>query len=163
MGQQQLILLVLATVIVGIAIVVGIRAFSENSIKANSDALVQDMVRMANDAQAWKQKPAPFGGQVDAAGSVKSAPADFRTATFPVLGYQEVGTGVYENLNGQYALSADSDGLTITGVNAQYGTCASIVVDGLTDGDIEPNGAPVLGGWEGTFSSTIAGCGTTTG
>ena len=63
MGQQQLILLVLATVIVGLAIVVGIRAFSENSIKSNFDALTQDLVRMGNDGQAWKQKPAPFGGQ----------------------------------------------------------------------------------------------------
>ena len=44
MGQQQLILLVLATVIVGLAIVIGIRAFTENSIRANSDAMVQDMV-----------------------------------------------------------------------------------------------------------------------
>ena len=59
MGQQQLILLVLATVIVGIAIVVGIRAFTENSAKSNADAMTQDAVRMANDVQAWSRSPLP--------------------------------------------------------------------------------------------------------
>ena len=36
MGQQQLLLLVLGIVIVGLAVVVGIQAFGENQKKANS-------------------------------------------------------------------------------------------------------------------------------
>ena len=51
MGQQQLILLVLATIIVGLAIVVGIRAFNENAIKSNADAMTQDAVRIANNSK----------------------------------------------------------------------------------------------------------------
>ena len=39
MGQQQLLLLVLGIVIVGLAVVVGIQAFSENQRKANADAM----------------------------------------------------------------------------------------------------------------------------
>ena len=62
MGQQQLLLLVLGIVIVGLAVVVGIQAFGENQKKANSDALVNDGVRIASDAQAWILKPAAFGG-----------------------------------------------------------------------------------------------------
>ncbi len=68
MGQQQLLLLVLGIVIVGLAVVVGIQAFGENQKKANSDALVNDAVRIASDAQAWKLKPAAFGGGADATG-----------------------------------------------------------------------------------------------
>ena len=61
MGQQQLILLTVAVVIVGLATVVGIEAFQDNKAKANLDQLSQDLARIASDAQAWKQKPAPFG------------------------------------------------------------------------------------------------------
>ena len=62
MGQQQLLLLVLGIVIVGLAVVVGIQAFGENQTKANADAMVNDGVRIASDAQAWALKPQAFGG-----------------------------------------------------------------------------------------------------
>ena len=39
MGQQQLLLLVLGIVIVGLSVVLGINAFSENRIKASADAV----------------------------------------------------------------------------------------------------------------------------
>ena len=51
MGQQQLLLLVLGIVIVGLAVVVGIQAFSENQKKSNADALVNDAIRIASYAQ----------------------------------------------------------------------------------------------------------------
>lgn len=57
MGQQQLLLLVLGIVIVGLAVVVGIQAFSENQKQANADQMVNDAIRIASDAQAWKLKP----------------------------------------------------------------------------------------------------------
>ena len=56
MGRQ-----LLGVVIVGLAVVVGIQAFGENQKKANADALVNDGVRIASDAQAWALKPAAFG------------------------------------------------------------------------------------------------------
>ncbi len=62
MGQQQLLLLVLGIVIVGLAVVVGIQAFGENQKKSNQDAMVNDGIRIASDAQAWALKPAAFGG-----------------------------------------------------------------------------------------------------
>ncbi len=143
MGQQQLILLVLATVIVGIAIIIGIRAFTENSIKANSDAMVQDIVRVASDAQAWKQKPAPFGGQID--GPAKAVTADFTGATFTALGYTEV-AGVYTNLNGTFQLAAGVTGVQICGFNSLRGNTVVVNVVGITDADIvQPAGAIVLG------------------
>ena len=63
MGQQQLLLLVLGIVIVGLAVVVGIQAFGENQKKANADAMVNDGVRIASDAQAFvAQAGQAFGG-----------------------------------------------------------------------------------------------------
>src|SRR5690606_16435045 len=138
MGQQQLILLVLATVIVGIAIVVGIRAFTENSAKANADAMMQDAVRIANDAQAWKKKPAPFGGQASVSAAAQAAdPADFTGATWTLLGYQDDGDGNYVNLNGTFTLDASSATETvITGTNAVEDNVITLHVCGISDRNI---------------------------
>jgi hypothetical protein len=62
MGQQQLLLLVLSTVIVGLATVAGIQAFSENQVSANADALTQRSIRYASDIQAYYREPEQFGG-----------------------------------------------------------------------------------------------------
>ena len=141
MGQQQLILLVLATVIVGIAIVVGIAAFTENSAKSNADAMMQDAVRIANDAQAWKKKPAPFGGQASEAAAVTAGapadPTDFTAATLPLLGYSVDANGTYENLNGQFRIVVASGTATITGINPVENNKVSVVLDGMTQDDID--------------------------
>ena len=149
MGQQQLILLVLATVIIGIAIVVGIRAFTENDAKANADAMTQDAVRMASDIQAWTKKPEPFGG---------AAPGeDWTDATFADIGYAAV-AGVYTNINGAFVLSTLATGRLITGTNlADDGLTVrnrvTVLVCGTTDADIsgaiitlneQATGAPAL-------------------
>lgn len=133
MGQQQLILLVLATVIIGIAIVVGIRAFTENDAKANADALMQDAVRMASDIQAAIKKPEPFGGVDDF-----SAALNFGTIGYPVDANDE-----YINLNGTFTLVCTATDCTIQGFGGENvaapATAASadqqieVEVCGLTD------------------------------
>ena len=62
MGQQQLLLLVLSTVIVGLATVGGIQAFSENQEKATQDALVQRAMSIGSDILAAHKEPSQFGG-----------------------------------------------------------------------------------------------------
>ena len=93
MGQQQLLLLVLGIVIVGLAVVVGIQAFGENQKKANSDAITNDVIRIASDAQAWNLKPTAFGG----------GNGSFTGLRLEKLGYQVTGTA-YTNLNAEYRL-----------------------------------------------------------
>jgi hypothetical protein len=108
MGQQQLLLLVLGIVIVGLAVVVGIQAFSENKKKANADALVNDGIRIASDAQAWKLKPQAFGGGASA--------TDWTGLTLQQLGYTiDPSTGDYLNLNGHFSLGASGSTLSICG------------------------------------------------
>jgi hypothetical protein len=141
MGQQQLILLVLATIIVGLAIVVGIRAFNENSLKSNADAMVQDAVRIANDLQAWKQKPAPFGGQASVTtAAVVLDRGDFTGATFPLLGYalgtNGCTTAQYGNLNGCFTLAPATAQTEITGTNAQHANDIRVIACGLSDEEV---------------------------
>lgn len=62
MGQQQLLLLVLSTVIVGLATVAGIQAFSENQAQADQDALTQKGVTIASDIRGLASKPSTLGG-----------------------------------------------------------------------------------------------------
>jgi hypothetical protein len=62
MGQQQLLLLVLSTVIVGLATVAGIQAFSENQQQATQDALVQRGTTIMSDVKGALAKPSQLGG-----------------------------------------------------------------------------------------------------
>lgn len=127
MGQQQLLLLVLGIVIVGLAVVVGIQAFGENQKKANADALVNDAVRIASDAQAWKLKPAAFGGG--------ASDDDFSNFSLAQIGY-EVTDGKYTNLNGVFTAPA-ADSLVITGQNADLGNQVVVTVSGTSPNDIQ--------------------------
>ena len=102
MGQQQLLLLVLGIVIVGIAVVAGIQAFSEGKTKAEQDAAVSDAMRIISDTQAWKLKPTAFGGGASAAED------DFTGVGLKALGYPVDAAGnVYVTTNGCYDLTGN--------------------------------------------------------
>lgn len=62
MGQQQLLLIVLGVIIVGIAVVVGLNVFSTSSIDANVNAMIADMQNISADANAYYLKPTNMGG-----------------------------------------------------------------------------------------------------
>ena len=62
MGQQQLLLVILVTIIVGIATVVAINTFSAAADSANVDAARQDALSIAAAAQQYYMKPGALGG-----------------------------------------------------------------------------------------------------
>jgi len=62
MGQQQLLLIVLGTIIVGVAVVVGINMFTTGAVNAERDALLQDVNNIASSAASYWRKPAALGG-----------------------------------------------------------------------------------------------------
>ena len=62
MGQQQLLLLVLSAVIVGVAIVSGINLVEDSNAQADEDAVRQELLTIASQAQAWYLKPGILGG-----------------------------------------------------------------------------------------------------
>ena len=62
MGQQQLLLIVLGVIVVGIAVVVGINLFNANAVSSNRDGVVSDLNNLGAMAQQFYKKPISMGG-----------------------------------------------------------------------------------------------------
>ncbi|MDR8391606.1 hypothetical protein NC796_10670 [Aliifodinibius sp. S!AR15-10] len=109
MGQQQLLLVILVTIIVGIATVVAINTFSSAADSANLDAVRQDVASIAASAQGYYMKPDMLGG----------GGQDFDGMTFENIAFGGTisSSGMIAwNENGTYVLSDDGSatGITIT-------------------------------------------------
>ena len=134
MGQQQLLLVILVTIIVGIATVVAINTFGSAADAANVDAVRQDMASIAASAQGYYMKPEMLG-----CGS-----RDFTGMTFSDFAFAGTGdANKGENDNGVYTIAdPDADGFTITAVPASGGGIAAFVgPDCIALGDYNPDGA----------------------
>ncbi|MFT5143959.1 MAG: hypothetical protein ACI80V_001706 [Rhodothermales bacterium] len=62
MGQQQLLLLVMGVIIVGIAVVAGIQAVQDSFGRSESDGILARNLSIASNAVFWKTKMDPFDG-----------------------------------------------------------------------------------------------------
>lgn len=62
MGNQQILLLVLSTVLVGAAVALGLALADESAADLNRDALMNDLQHLAAMAQGYYRTPAVFGG-----------------------------------------------------------------------------------------------------
>ncbi len=62
MGQQQLLLIVLGVIIVGIAVVVGINLFNANAETSTQDSIVSQGTNIGALAQQYYKKPVSMGG-----------------------------------------------------------------------------------------------------
>jgi hypothetical protein len=112
MGQQQLLLIVLGVIIVGIAIVVGINLFQSSAIDANRNAIIKDLTTLAMKAQEYYKKPASLGGGGNS----------FVGFTIP--------TGLGTNANGTFTISTAGTATTIVfqGVGTETGNDGSTKV-----------------------------------
>ena len=117
MGQQQLLLIVLGVIIVGIAVVVGINIFSASSSNANRDAVISDLTNLAAMAQQYFRKPVAMGGGGNSF-------VGFTTDKIP--------TKLLANQNGKYSIStagtATSIAFTAVGKEVGYDGSDSIRV-----------------------------------
>jgi len=117
MGQQQLLLLVLSTVIVGLATVAGIQAFEQGSARANQDALTQTAVKIASDAQANLKKPAQFGGE--GLDDITTDGNDDGKVSLSDLGYQTESGSIGDLSESDVYKTADGEcGITTSDVNS---------------------------------------------
>ena len=57
MGQQQLLLIVLGVIVVGIAVVVGINLFNANAESSTQDSIVSQCTNVGAMAQQYYKKP----------------------------------------------------------------------------------------------------------
>ena len=110
MGQQQLLLIVLGVIVVGIAVVVGINLFNANATASNRDAVVSDLNNLGAMAQQYYKKPASMGGGANS----------FTGWTIPAA--------LDTTANGTYALSG-TPGTTVTiiGTGTENGANGSAI------------------------------------
>ncbi len=99
MGQQQLLLVILVTIIVGIATVVAINTFSSASESANFDAVRQDVASIAASAQGYYIKPEMLGG-----GGQDFTQVTFNDIAFAADSISANGLSAL-NSNGRYVIS----------------------------------------------------------
>lgn len=115
MGQQQLLLLVVTTVIVGLALIIGVEVFGSSMAKANEDSVRKDIIEISSRLQQYYRTPQELGG-----GGYNFA----SSLTFNNIGYYDdgvSGTG-YENANGTYTISVSGSVVTIEGTGNEAGT-----------------------------------------
>ena len=62
MGQQQLLMIVLAIIIVGIAIAISVQLFKSNAIEAKRDLLIKETTSLGTMAIQYYKKPQAMGG-----------------------------------------------------------------------------------------------------
>jgi len=62
LGQQQLLLILLGLVVIGIAIAIGINLFRANAISSKRDILTNETIDMAAQAISYYKRAREFGG-----------------------------------------------------------------------------------------------------
>jgi hypothetical protein len=101
MGQQQLLMVVLTMILVGVAIVVGQTMFEANAIQSEQTMLTHDLMHFATKARGYYWRPSYLGG----------AHKDFRNIVSMNMFVWD------DNDNGRYYIeSAEKDELVIVGV-----------------------------------------------
>jgi len=129
MGQQQLLLVILVTIIVGIATVVAINIFGTASEQANKDAVRQDLLAATVQAQGIWAKPTMLGGAGrDFAANMTTSeilealniPGELDNPTTPTQ---------VENENGTYSVNGTaSNSLTLDGIAKSDGATIQAIV-----------------------------------
>lgn len=123
MGVQQLTLLVLTVIVIGISISVGIFMFNQTLKNHNRIAIIDDMNIFAGVANTYYKTPIDMGGgnrtwNVDSMG--------------PWFGYNyDAANNRISNGNGTFVFSSDGDVLTILATGNEIGTNGSTNVEAV--------------------------------
>ncbi|MCD4819767.1 MAG: hypothetical protein K8S23_13865 [Candidatus Cloacimonetes bacterium] len=121
MGTQQILLIVLSVIIVGIAVAVGISMFNAQSLNSSRQAVVSDMNNYAVQAQTYYKTPTNMGGT----GYGAIAAAGLRAFIGSTL----------TNDNGTYYITATASPVIVFGVTPNEnglnsnGNCVSLSVN----------------------------------
>ena len=129
MGQQQLLLIVLGVIIVGIAIVVGINLFNANAVSSNRDAIISDLNNLGAMAAQFYMKPTSMGGGGNAYDKSNGASAIWA-----------IPAGLDTTANGVYTATVNAQSITITGISTSQ-KVKGVAVE--ADATITPSGTTV--------------------
>ena len=120
MGTQQILLIVLSVIIVGVAIAVGISMFNSQAYNSNKTAIASDAQSFGTQVVQYYKTPQSQGGfgggsATAADGTTLILLADSEAALFTYMGANA--TGEITNENGTYTVVVTSEtAVTITGV-----------------------------------------------
>lgn len=117
MGVQQLTLLVLTVIVIGISVSVGIYIFNQTLIRHNRIAIIDDLNIFAGVANTYYKTP------IDMGGGARTWDVDAMGPWFG-LNYNET-TNSISNDNGAFVFSSNGDILTIIGTGTEVGTNGS--------------------------------------
>ncbi len=117
MGQQQLLLIVLGVIVVGIAVVVGINLFNANATSSNRDGVISDLNNLGAMAQQYYKKPTSMAGGGNS----------FSTANGAAVAWS-IPNGLASNANGSYVLTSGDQSITIVGTGTEVGNDGSAKV-----------------------------------
>ncbi len=106
MGAQQLLLLALGLLIVGVAIAVGIFLFTDNAIQQTRDQIQNEMLQLSVRARVYYRTPANLGG------------GDY---SFDNLTSISQLTTQAAGINATYSLVNNGEFLTLTGTGRETG------------------------------------------
>jgi Tfp pilus assembly protein PilE len=130
MGQQQLLLIVLGVIIVGIAIAVGISMFKSNAQSSNRDQVINDLNNLAAKAQQFYRKPTAMAGGGQSFTGFALAPIDTGNGngSYSVQSEGSAPSGTAYVPGSVTAAAASVDSVFITGCGIELGNNASTPV-----------------------------------
>jgi len=109
MGQQQLLLIVLGVIIVGIAVLLGIYVFQASSVENKRDVVINESVNIASLAMQYYKKAKLYGG-----------------GQYSFTGWK-IPAGLETTNNGTYTADVYADSVVITGTGNDYVTSGVLV------------------------------------
>ena len=117
MGQQQLLLVVLGIIVVGVVIAIGIVLVNMESTSSNRDAMIDDLNTLAGEAYQFRVRLRSMGG----------GQGDYSSFTIP--------TKMRTNENATYTISPSQNSIVFTGISIQNSS-NSITVTLGSDGKL---------------------------
>ena len=115
MGQQQLLLILLVTIIIGIATIVAINIIGDGRIDANRDAVRQDLSAAASLVQSIWERPQIMGGAGNNFEANMTEAQILQYLNVPASEFQ-IGDEQAVNENGRYFVTIQNESeLLITG------------------------------------------------
>ena len=124
MGQQQILLTIFVTFIVGLATIVAINVFGNIITESNKDAVRQDLLIAATNAQQLHERPFSLDGISKNFNNMQNGQL---IARINIPGIQS--GEIIQNENGSYSISGKADReLRILGITKQGGDEIEIIV-----------------------------------
>lgn len=119
MGQQQLLLVILVTIVIGISASIAINTMQSTKESSEESAIRQDIAMVISDARIYYEKPDMMGGGGN---------------SFDDISEKHILSIDPENENGSYEISGSENSVTVEGTNFNEDIVISATATMTNDG-----------------------------